>query len=181
VTVRPIDLAQVHPLEWHLDQARAMDSERVEEIRTLAAQLSGKPVLPVLGAGASYDCGMRLAREIGEDLYNDYVGDPSYEPHQAVARDLADVAQAIQNHAGQVAVVRALGLPDPALWPNASDMDEHFCAYRVLARLAREPAFQFDEAMGFNYDCGKEAALLSEGFLLSARTSGGGQWSDHAR
>jgi hypothetical protein len=176
-----MDLGQVHSLQWHLDQARAMDSGRIAQIRTLAMQLSGKPVLPILGAGASYDCGMRLARDIGEDLYSDYMSDPAYEPRQTVAPELADVAQAIHNHAGQVAVVRALGLPDPALWPNASDIDEHFCAYRVLARLAREPAFQFDEAVGFNYDCGKEAALLSEGFLLSARTSGGGLWPDHAR
>jgi hypothetical protein len=181
VTVRSMDLAQVHSLQWHLDRASEMDSERVEEIRTLAAQLRGKPVLPILGAGASYDCGMRLASDIGEDLYNDYMSDPAYEPRQVAAADLADVAQAIHNHAGQVAVVRALGLPDPALWPNASDIDEHFCAYRVLARLAHEPTFQFDEAIGFNYDCGKEAALVKEGFLLSARTSGGAQWPDHAR
>lgn len=157
--------------------AAALDPSLVDAIRTLASQLQNQSVLPILGAGASHDCGVRLARDMGKDLYRDYVAETTYAPHDAASEDLADVAQAIRNAAGQVAVVRAIGLPDPALWPDTARVEEHFCLYRVLARLAREDLF--DEAIGFNYDCGKEAALVSEGFLRSPGTSAGRQWRDH--
>jgi hypothetical protein len=65
-----------------------------------------------------------------------------------------------------VAVVEALGLPDPALWPSADDIDPHFCSYRVLARLAREGVFE--QAVTLNYDCAYEAGLKGEGFLILA-------------
>ena len=181
MTVRTMDPAQVQPFALHLAQAAGLDDERRRQIAALAAQLSDVRVLPILGAGASIDCGMRLAKEIGEDFHRDYVADPAFAPHQAATPDLADVAQAIYNHVDQAAAVRALGLPDPALWPDSRGMGPHFCAYRVLARLCREYPGSFDEAFGFNYDCGKEAALTSEGFLLSARTIRGNQWPDHAR
>ena len=177
MTVQTMDVSQIRPLQDHLDQAAALDSDQISAIRMLAGQHNDLPVLPVMGAGASHDCGMRLAREMGEDLYADYIGDPSYGPHDAVTEDLADVAQAIYNAAGQVAVVRAIGLTDPNLWPNAGQVPDHFCAYRILARLAREELF--DEAIGFNYDCSNEAALQSEGFLRSPGTSAGRQWRDH--
>ncbi len=177
MTVRTMDCSQVHPLQEHLEKAAALDPDQVDAIRRLARQLRGLPVLPIIGAGASYDCGMRLARDIGVDLYTDYKSDATYEPHDVVNQDLAEVAQAIYNHSSQTAVVRAIGLPEPDLWPETSRVGEHFCVYRVLARLAREDLFK--EVIGFNYDCGKEAALLAEGFLRSPHTSLGREWSDH--
>jgi hypothetical protein len=177
MTVQTIDKSQVCSLQNHLDRAAVLDPHIIEEIRRLAAQLQDLPVLPIIGAGGSHDCGMRLARDIGNDLYDDYMSDPAYEPRNEVERNLADVAQAIYNKNGQVAVARALGLPDRDLWPETARVGEHFCAYRVLARLAREDLFE--EAIGFNYDCCKEAGLVSEGFLRSARTIPGLQFRDH--
>ncbi len=177
MTVRTIDKSQVRSLQEHLDMAAALDATQIDEIRMLAAQLQDLPVLPIIGAGASHDCGMRLACDIGKDLYTDYMSEPTYAPYDAVSEDLADVAQAIHNAAGQVAVVRAIGLPDSDLWPETARVDEHFCAYRVLARLAREDLF--DQAIGFNYDCDKEAGLVSEGFLRSPHTVAGRQFRDH--
>jgi hypothetical protein len=179
MTVQTIDPAQVLSLQEHLAKAAALDDEEVRHIRALAAQLAGRSVLPVLGAGASYDCGMRLATQIGVDLYNDYRADTSFAPHVAgLSPNLGEVADAIFDGAGQPAVVRAVGLHDPALWPGTDDVGEHFCAYRALARLAREDLA--DEAITFNYDCGHEAGLKAEGFLRSARTELGKEWLDHA-
>jgi SIR2-like domain len=179
MTVRTIDSSQVLSLQEHLAKAAALDDEKVTHIRDLAAQLEGRSVMPVLGAGASYDCGMRLASQIGEDLCNDYLADASFAPHAArLSPNLGDVADAIFAAADQPTVVRAVGLPDPALWPGTDEVNEHFCAYRVLARLAREDLMH--EAITFNYDCGHEAGLKAEGFLRSARTELGKEWLDHA-
>jgi hypothetical protein len=179
MTIRTIDPSQVLSLEEHLAKAAAFDEEEVRRIRALAAQLEGRSVLPVLGAGASYDCGMRLATHIGQDLYNDYLADASFEPHVAgLSPNLGEVADAIFAGAGQPAVVRAVGLHDPALWPGTDDVGEHFCAYRVLARLAREDLME--EAITFNFDCGHEAGLKAEGFLRGPRTELGKEWLDHA-
>jgi hypothetical protein len=179
MTVQTIDTSQVLSLQEHLAKAVGLDEEEVRHIRALAAQLAGRSVLPVLGAGASYDCGMRLATQIGVDLYNDYLADASFAPHvSGLSPNLGEVADAIFAGAGQPAVVRAVGLHDPALWPGTDDVGEHFCAYRVLARLAREELA--GEAITFNYDCGHEAGLKAEGFLRSARTELGKEWLDHA-
>ncbi len=182
MTVRTIDSSQISSLQEHIDRASALEPARVEQVRMLAAQLLEQdlPVLPILGAGASHDCGMRLASQLGDDLYEDYMSDPAYaaEPRHAVKRDLADVAQAIHNAAGQLAVVKAVGLDDPLLWPGSEGVPEHFCLYRVLARLAREGLFK--EIVGFNYDCAKEAALKREGYQLSPKTTAGRQFDDHA-
>jgi hypothetical protein len=75
-------------------------------------------------------------------------------------------------------VVDGLGLDQPALWPDAPNLEDHFCVYRVLARLAREEFF--NEAISFNYDCGFEAGLHDEGFMFSPRTMAGRRWHDHA-
>jgi SIR2-like domain len=179
MTVRTIDTSQVLSLQEHLAKAAAFDEEEVRHIRALAAQLEGRSVLPVLGAGASHDCGMRLAEQIGVDLYNDYLANASFAPHvSGLSANLGEVADAIFEGADQPAVVRAVGLHDPALWPGTDDVDEHFCGYRVLARLAREELA--GEAITFNYDCGHEAALKAEGFLRSPRTELGKEWLDHA-
>jgi hypothetical protein len=179
MTVKTMEPSRVLSLGDHLIQAAGFDKDQAERIRRLAAQLAGRPVLPLLGAGASYDCGMRLATEIGRDLYDDYMSNGAYAPHaRGLEPNLGDVADAIYDAADQVAVVRAVGLPDPALWPGADDISDHFCAYRVLARLAREELMA--EVMTFNYDCGHEAGLKDEGFMWSPRTERGKQWLDHA-
>jgi len=182
MTVQTIEGSQISSMQEHIDKATALDPAHIEEIRTLAAQLLEQDllVLPIVGAGASHDCGMRLASALGKDLYRDYMDDPDYasEPRDAVKEDLADVAQAIHNAAGQVAVVKAIGVDDPVLWPDAENVPEHFCLYRVLSRLAREELFK--EAIGFNYDCANEAALKSEGYQLSPKTTAGLKFPDHA-
>jgi len=180
MTVRTMDPSQVLTLQEHLAQALALEPQEVEKVRVLAAQLQGRSVLPMLGAGASHDCGMRLATQIGIDLYDDYLADPAFAPHASGLRqELGEVADAICAAAGQVAVVRAVGLPDPALWPGTDEVGAHFCAYRVLARLSREDVM--DEAVTFNYDCGHEAGLKAEGYLRSARTESGKEWLDQVR
>ncbi|MHB8241686.1 MAG: SIR2 family protein [Solirubrobacteraceae bacterium] len=182
MTVKTIDDSQICTLREHVAKACALDPARVAEIRTLAGQLLEQdlPVLPILGAGASHDCGMRLASKLGEDLYGDYMTNPDYasEPRESVKADLADVAQAIHNAAGQIAVVKAIGLDDPTLWPESDDVPEHFCLYRVLSRLAREGLFK--EVVGFNYDCANEAGLKREGYQLSPKTTPGREFNDHA-
>lgn len=182
MTVQTIDDTQIKSLQEHIDKAVALEPGRVEEVRTLAAQLLEQdlPVLPIVGAGASHDCGMRLATALGKDLYRDYMANPDYasEPRHAVSEDLAEVAQAIHNAAGQVAVVKAIGLDDVTLWPDAESVPEHFCLYRVLSRLAREELFK--ELIGFNYDCANEAGLKREGYQLSPKTIAGRKFADHA-
>lgn len=180
MSITTMDPGQVQAFTNHLDAARGLGEGRLADIRTLAIQLSECAVLPIVGAGASYDCGMRLAGEIGQDLFKTYLGDNSFE-HKKYAEgltpDLAIVAQAIYNERGQSEVVRAVELHKPEKWPDAEDMGDHFCAYRVLARLSRE---QFaSEAVGFNYDCGAEAGLSSEGFLLGPNTEPGKAFQDH--
>jgi hypothetical protein len=182
MSVQTIDDTQICSLKEHIDKATALVPERIKEIRALAGQILEQdlPVLPIVGAGASHDCGMRLATALGKDLYRDYMNNADYasEPRHAVSEDLAEVAQAIQNADGQVAVVKAIGVDDPALWPDAENVPEHFCLYRVLSRLARENLLK--EVIGFNYDCTNEAGLKREGFQLSPKTTAGRKFADHA-
>jgi hypothetical protein len=169
---------QVQGLQDHLDAAATLAPALIADLQALAAQLDGQSVLPLIGAGGSYDCGMPLAGSIGKDLYDDYHANPDYAPYAADLQPLmADVTEAIYVSAGQLAVVQALGLPEPALWPSAGEVPEHFCAYRVLARLTREQLFA--QAVTLNYDCTYEAGLLSEGFLLTPGITPGGRFPDH--
>jgi hypothetical protein len=177
MSITTMDRGQVQAFHHHLDKARGLGT-RLADIRTLAVQLSGRSVLPVIGAGASYDCGMRLAREIGQDLLDTYLGDNSFNHVEGLDPDLAKVAQAIWKDRDQKAVVRAVELNEPEKWPDADGMGDHFCSYRVLARFAREQLAK--EAIGFNYDCGAEAGLDVEGFLLGEGTEPGRKWQDHA-
>ncbi len=178
MTVQTHDPSQILTLQEHLDAAAALDPGVLDDLRALAAQLDGHSVLPLIGAGGSYDCGMPLADRIGKDLLDDYKSDPSHHPHAArLGPNMADVTEAIYLNAGQVAVVRALGLHDPALWPDAESITPHFCGYRVLARLAREQIFA--QAVTLNYDCAYEAGLHSEGFLLARGATPGALWRDH--
>lgn len=178
MTVRTYNPDQVKPLREHLDAATRLDPAVLADLATLAVQLRGCSVLPLIGAGASFDCGFPLAGPLGADLLAGYLANDDYRPHAAGLRpDLGDVAEAIYVAAGQPAVVEALGLPDHTLWPAAPDVNPHFCAYRPLSRLARERLFR--EAVSLNYDCGYEAALRTEGFLLGRNSVAGRQWQDH--
>ncbi len=172
-------------LQDHLDAALNLDAADIDKLRALAAQLNNHTVMPVVGAGASYDCGMRLARELASDMRADYLADKTFQPYAAnllptanPQPELGQVADAIYQGRGQQAVVEAVGLHDPALWPAADGIAPHFCTYCVLARLAREHVFE--DAFSLNYDCGFEAGLKAEGFFRSPSTLPGRQWRDHA-
>lgn len=53
--VRTMDASHVLSLQEHLSKAAALDEQEINNIRILATQLADRSVLPVLGAGASYD------------------------------------------------------------------------------------------------------------------------------
>jgi hypothetical protein len=171
----------VQTLRDHVALACSLPQTEVNRIQQVARQLDGVPVMPVLGAGASYDCGIRLARAISQDMHAEYSADASFEPrpsnHAAIRDDLGAVADAVALVKGQRGAVQMLGLDDPTLWPPADDLTGHFCVYRVLARLAREDLFS--EALTFNYDCGFEAGLKDEGFAFGPGRLRGRQWRDH--
>jgi len=180
MTIRTHNPDQILDLQEHLDLAAAIHPDTLQALQTLAAQLHGKSVLPLIGAGGSFDCGMPLAREVGADLLRDYLANPDFAPHASgLGPDMADVTEAIYTSPGhsQLSVVDALGLPDPGLWPDAEHIHPHFCAYRVLARLAREQFYQ--EAVCLNYDCAYEAGLKAEGYMLAPRSAPGALWRDH--
>ena len=173
-------MGQRRPELEHLRLAAALPADGVEALRTLATQLEGEQVVPLLGAGASYDCGMLLAGQLAQSLHEDYLLDDRFLPHPCTTGDdLGAISEAIYGVAGQSAVVEMLKLPDPALWPDADNVDAHFCAYRVLARLAREQLF--DDTLTLNYDCNYEAGLKGEGFLLASDVRGGTGFRDHVK
>lgn len=181
--VQSKDPNQIQSLRAHLDSAAALSQERLRRLRRLARQLDGYSVLPLVGAGGSYDCGTRLTTQIAVDLYDEYRADSSYSRRPGDARvrkkDLGAVADAMfLEQQRQDKVVEALGLGDAACWPSINGIDEHFCGYRVLARLAREDLFT--EALTFNYDCGFEAGLRDEGFQFAPSALRGRRWLDHA-
>lgn len=178
-----MDEEQVQSLKSHLNLALGLEPVEVEAIRALAGQLNEHAVLPILGAGASHDCGMRLAGDIAADLHADCCLDEGLKPRveSVPARDLGGIAEAIYAHHGDShqAVLEAIGMPESHRWPGTSEVDPHFCALRILARGIREHD-GLKRAFSFNYDCCKEAALRSEGFSLSHETTAGLVWPDHA-
>jgi hypothetical protein len=183
VAVRIMDEAQIESLKSHLQLALKLEPDEVAAIRALAAQLRDKSILPIVGAGASHDCGMRVASDIAVDLHADCCLDENLRGsvEGVVANDLGGIAEAIYTHHGDShqAVLEAIGMPDPDRWPGTPEVDPHFCALRVLARGVREHE-GLRQAFSFNYDCCKEAALQSEGFSLSRETTAGLVWPDHA-
>jgi hypothetical protein len=181
MSVQTMDLSQVRSLKSHLQAVSELDDDVVQAIESLAGQLDGKSVLPVIGAGASFDCGMRLASEIAADLNDEYLDDETYAPHdETIEDDLGRLAEAIYLRRGreQLAPVKAVGLDVPDLWPAAGEVQDHFCALRVIVRLVREGAFR--GSFSFNYDCCFEAALDAEGLAHGKGTEPGTDWSDHA-
>jgi hypothetical protein len=176
--VQPLDLSRRKSQAEHLALAATLPSKVIDDVRALAAQLHGEPVLPILGAGASYDCGVRLGSEIGRDLWVEYTTDPAFEPRaDGVHEDLGNVAEAIRLNRGQRGVVRAIGLHEPDLWPDMDGISDHYCAHRALARLAREAPYA--QAITFNYDCGHEAGLKAEGYRRGTATALGKDFDDH--
>lgn len=178
-----MDELQVLPIERHLEKALQLTETEVENLRILAGQLQGQTVLPILGAGASHDCGMRVASKIAEDLHTDCIADQALKPviEKLAQTDLGQIAEAIFAGRGdsQQAVLEAVGLPNSLLWPSTPDVDPHFCVLRILARAVREHE-GCKKALSFNYDCCSEAALKSEGFRFSRETGLGPLWLDHA-
>jgi hypothetical protein len=181
MTVQILDPCKVQTLAAHIGLAESFEPEIRDKLRALATQLDGKPVLPVLGAGASVDSGVRLAGQISQGMYNDYINDAAFAHDQIVAdpTNLGVVAQAIYNESDQATAVRVLRLHEPAAWPVAEEITEHFGVYRVIARLVREGLCS--NAVGFNYDCQSEAALDVEGFQRSPSSTAGMRWRDHAQ
>lgn len=183
MAVRIMDEGQIKSLRFHLELALELEPDEVATIRALAAQLQGQSILPILGAGASHDCGMRVAGDIATDLHAECCLDEGLRSvvEGVPERDLSGIAEAIYAFHGNShqAVLEAIGMPDPGRWPGTPDVDPHFCALRILARGVREHE-GLSQAFSFNYDCCKEAALRSEGFSLSHETTAGLLWPDHA-
>jgi len=180
VGIRVMEAGRQQTLLAHIAEAAKLRAEDVERIGQLAEQLHDKPILPVVGAGASYDCGMRLAREVAVDLFKAYkdLSEAGALDPDLSEDDLAGIAEAIYLQHGQTRVVQELGMPDPEVWLSAEQMGAHFCVYCVLARMVREKFLR--ESFGFNYDCGAEAALGAEGFA-TGDVEAGKRWIDRAR
>lgn len=178
--IRIMEASRQQQLAEHLAAAQHLPEGESEAIRALASQLRGKRLLPVVGAGASWDCGVRVGGEIATDLYATYKESPDFTPYDEGLdeTDLPGIAQAIYVRKGQLRVVSELGLPDPELWRPAETLGDHFCVYCVLARMGREKLLNM--AFSFNYDCGAEAGLRTEGFGYG-EIAGGAQWLDRAR
>jgi hypothetical protein len=176
-----MDPSQVRSVEEHLAASSKLTDGEVAAIQTLAAQLNEQAVMPILGAGASVDCGMRVAGGIGEDLLGIYAADQECAPHlNGLGHDLGRIADAIYDcKKSQQAVLEAVGMPDKSLWPSTTEIDPHCCALQVLARAVREHE-GLRQAFSFNYDCCGEAALTFEGFRSSRGTMAGRSWLDHA-
>jgi SIR2-like domain len=180
MSVRAMQVERQRDLVAHIKESGGLPTSEIEGIKQLATQLHGERVLPVVGAGASFDCGMCLASEIAEDLFTSYIANSDFAPHLAhlAKTDLGSIAEAIYLRTDQSRVVSELGLPDRAIWRPATQMGSHFCVYSVLARMVREKFVE--EAFGFNYDCGAEAAFQAEGFAYG-NVSPGKHWIDRAR
>jgi SIR2-like domain len=154
----------------------------------LASQISGKALIPVLGAGASYPCRVPLAGVLGRLLveavrdgrirlaalpsdYESFNGARDCRPPDSA--DLGRMADLVCLERGPSVVLEELGFMDADRWPGGEALAKehatspHHCAYRILARMTRERFFA--EALTFNYDCHFEGALLKEGFQTNAR------------
>ena len=158
------------------------------DVRHLAEDLRDLAVLPVIGAGASIDCRSPRSTELAEQLYQLMRTSPGPIPAQlsdlaAIRGDLGKMAEATCLRLSQQELLEALGFEDAVRWPGAQDAFRlydkspwHPCAYRVLARMAKEGFLT--EGVTFNYDCHYEGALLKEGFFPNTRTVRHNQWPE---
>lgn len=172
------------PLSDRLQEAVDLPPETWDYAQKLAEQLGDVAILPLIGAGASCDCGQPVASVVAEDMFAQYeqlaknAGFSMPSDVEGGKWDLGLVADALYLHDGQKAAVDALSLEDKTSWPAEAEFEEHFCGYRVLARLIREGLFT--EAISLNYDCGFERGLTDEGFRFEPTTFRGMKWLDHA-
>jgi hypothetical protein len=172
------------PLPDRLQEAVDLPPEIWDDAAKLALQLGDAAILPLVGAGASCDCGQPVASVVAEDMFSQYeqlAKSRSFTLPSDVEdkkEDLGLVADALYLHGSQRAAVDALTLADQTRWPAEAEFEEHFCGYRVLARLIREGVFS--EAISLNYDCGFERGLTDEGFRFEPTTFRGMKWLDHA-
>lgn len=180
--IQVMEASRQRRLSEQLAAVHQLPDGEAEAIQKLASQLHRKRLLPVVGAGASWDCGIRVGSEIATELFEAYQGSSDFAPYDdgLDETDLPGIAQAIYVRKGQLRVVQELGLPDPEMWRPAEAMGDHFCVYCVLARMVRERLL--DMAFSFNYDCGAEAGLKAEGFGYgNGQLAGGAHWLDRAR
>jgi hypothetical protein len=175
----------IRPLSDHLNAAVGLPTEQLRAIRELATQVEDSALLPLIGSGASIDCGARTVTQLSKRLLRGYRAQvprdrwPTNVDEREKNVDLGNFADAILQSAGQRAVVEALGLRNEDQWPSVDAVPDHFCGYRILARLARESLIS--EAITFNYDCCFERGLKDEGFQLGPHgPQGNKQWPDRA-
>lgn len=173
--------SQIKPLVERLEQAAHLPSDIWEEAGRLARQLDDSPVIPLIGAGASFDCGHVAGAKVSEAMckrYESRFGAEAPSDLAEKADDMGVVADALFTAGKQESVIDALGLADPTKWPDIKGLSDHFCSYRILARLAREGFFS--EAISLNYDCAFERGLEDEGFLFSPWEGPTGAWTNRA-
>jgi len=143
--------------------------------------------MPLIGAGASIPCGLPMAAVLADQISQ------KIDRHEiAVDRLPSDFAR-IRTDFGKVAdlvtldnppntILEEIGFDDTTRWPDsleiaeAYDRSPHHCAYRVLARMAREKLTP--ESVTFNYDCHYEGGLRKEGFFPDTRGIRSGRWPE---
>lgn len=168
-------------------QSAAIASDTRTQIRQLATELSHHSVLPLIGAGASIDCGAPAARVLANELAGkiergdiDIAQLPS--DFDECRHDLGKLADLIHLDHSPEFILNEIGFADSKRWPSADEIVDHGttsahpCAYRVLARMAREQFIA--ESVTFNYDCHYESGLRTEGFFPERRAIRHGRWPE---
>lgn len=167
-----------------IEEITRIPPETRSDIKLLAAEISGRAFLPVIGAGGSIACGAPSVGDLTERL-SDKISEidpkPALSDLDAVRKDLGKAADVVAITESPEAVPIAMGFRDTDLWPSARTVFEryarsaHPCAYRVLARMAKERFLS--ESVTFNYDCHFEGALMKEAFF-PRRTSHHSRWPE---
>ncbi|HWA54863.1 MAG TPA: SIR2 family protein [Solirubrobacterales bacterium] len=171
-------------LPEQLLEAAALPSATWDAIRALSEQIDDVALLPLIGAGASIDCAGPSTKGLAKQLASAYESSVSKPARASDFKekdlDLGAMADAVflAGNESQQEVIDALQFVDETMWPPVDQIPDHFCGYRVLARLAREGFLS--EAMTLNYDCNFERGLRDEGFALSRYAPRGRAWLDHA-
>jgi hypothetical protein len=111
-------------------RASSIPSESWQEIEQLARQLADHALLPLVGAGASIDCGEKTASGLATDLFMKIADGeipiarrPTDLDDDAVKEDLGKVADAICLEHPPQTVLEALAFPDTARWPAAPSLE----------------------------------------------------------
>ncbi len=168
-------------------QVASIPPGTLDDINQLASELKDHAVLPVIGAGASVDCGQVGAKTLANELHKkmaDGVLPLKERPDDfnEIADDLGKMADAIHLEHSADEVLKGLEFLDHKRWPSAREVaarfasQPHLCAYRVLARMAKERTIT--ESVSFNYDCHFEGGLLREGFFMRHRASQHQRWPE---